>query len=343
MGMKLDVGLSVEGKHLPGMAAVARAAEAVGFAGLWSNETKHDAFLPLALAAEHSQSMELGTSVAIAFARSPMVTAQTAWDLQDFSGGRLLLGLGTQVKAHIERRFGMAWDAPAPRLREYIAALRAIWRSFQTDAPLEFRGQFYQHTLLTPFFNPGPIAHPDIPIWIAGVNTGLARLAGETCQGFHVHPFHSPHYIATVVRPAIADGAARANRSGEAVELATSVFVITGRDAATIAAQRDRMRSQIAFYASTPTYRVVLETHGWGEIGERLGRLAATKRWAEMPALISDDMLRAFAVEAAPDELGPALVARYHGLIDRVALYLPFEPGVDEALWRSLNQRLRAA
>jgi probable F420-dependent oxidoreductase len=333
--MKLDVALAVEGKHLPTIAATAQAAEALGFAGVWTSETKHDAFLPLVLAAEHTQTIQLGTSVAIAFSRSPMVVAQTAWDLQDFSGGRLLLGLGTQVKAHIERRFSMPWDAPVARLREYILALRGIWRAFQTNGPLDVRGEFYQHTLITPFFNPGPIEHPEIPIAIAGVNTGLARLAGEQCQGFHVHPFHTPQYLREVLRPAIAEGAERNDRSIADVELTSSVFIITGRDDAGIAEQRERMRSQIAFYASTPTYRVVLETHGWAEIGERLSQMAKQQRWKEMPALISDEMLHALAVEARPEEIGAAVRERYSGLIDRVAFYLPFEPGSDDAFWRA--------
>lgn len=333
--MQLDVGLAVEGKHLSGIARIAQAAEALGFAGIWTSETKHDAFLPLVIAAEHTRTIQLGTAVAIAFARSPMVVAQTAWDLQDFSGGRLLLGLGTQVKAHIERRFSMAWDAPAPRLREYIQALHAIWNAFQTGAPLNFRGQFYQHTLITPFFNPGPLAQPNIPIYIAGVNTGLARLAGELCQGFHIHPFHSPDYVRALIQPSIAEGAARASRDPRDITLATSVFVITGRDTAAIAQQREQMRAQLAFYASTPTYRTVLEVHDWGAIGDELGRLAKAQRWSEMSRLVSDDMLNAFAVEAGPDDVGAAIRERYAGLVDRVAFYLPFEPGQDDPFWQT--------
>lgn len=341
--MKLDVALAVEGKHLPNIARLARAAEELGFAGMWTSETKHDAFLPLALAAEHTQSIQLGTSVAIAFSRSPMVVAQTAWDLQDFSEGRLLLGLGTQVKAHIERRFSMPWDAPVARMREYILALRGIWQAFQSNGPLNVRGEFYSHTLITPFFNPGPIGHPEIPIAIAGVNTGLARLAGEQCQGFHVHPFHTPQYVRDVVRPAIAEGAERSDRSIADVEMATSVFIITGRDAAAIAEQRERMRAQIAFYASTPTYRVVLETHGWAEIGEQLSQLAKRQKWPEMTALISDEMLRALTVEAGPSEIGAAIRERYTGLIDRIAFYLPFEPDNDAAFWRATIDAIHSA
>src|ERR671912_1502134 len=237
--MKLDAGLGTEGQHLKGMDKTARAAEDLGFAGLWTSETKHDAFLPLAIAANASHQIELGTSVAIAFSRSPMETAQTSWDLQDLSAGRFVLGLGTQVKAHITRRFSMPWDRPAARLREYILALRAIWESFQTEVPLQFEGEFYRHTLITPFFNPGPIEHPEIPLYIAGVNTRLAELAGELCEGFHVHPFHTPAYVEQVVKPAIAEGAGKEGRNPEDVTLATSVFVVTGENKKEVQDQRE--------------------------------------------------------------------------------------------------------
>lgn len=342
--MKLDVGLSVEGRHLPGMDEVAKAAEEIGFAGLWTSETKHDSFLPLAVAANATRDIQLGTSVAIAFSRSPMVTAQLAWDLSDLSGGRFILGLGTQVKAHIERRFGMPWGGrPVARLREYIQALRAIWKSFQTDERLSFEGEFYRHTLMTPFFDPGEIEHPDIPVYIAGVNAPLVRLAGELCDGFHVHPFHSPEYVRQTVKPAIAEGAQRSERNPDEVELATSAFVITGGNREEIEAQKEKMRTQTAFYASTPTYRVVLEAHGWQDVSERLSDLARNKRWDEMPALITDEMLSAFCVEAAPDEVGPALRERYEDLIDRVALYLPFVPGERDGFWRTAVESVRGS
>jgi probable F420-dependent oxidoreductase len=263
-----------------------------------------------------------------------METAQTSWDLQDLSAGRFVLGLGTQVKAHITRRFSMPWDRPAARLREYILALCAIWESFQTEVPLQFEGEFYRHTLMTPFFNPGPIEHPEIPLYIAGVNTRLAELAGELCEGFHVHPFHSPEYVRRTVIPAIAEGARQANRILDQVTLATSAFVITGENRESATEQRESVRAQISFYASTPTYRTVLEAHGWEEVGERLETMAREKKWPEMPALITDEMLAAFAIEAAPDEIGPALKERYDGLIDRVALYLPFVPGEHDEFWR---------
>jgi probable F420-dependent oxidoreductase len=334
--MKLDAGLGAEGRYLRGVDRTARAAEDLGFAGLWTSETKHDAFLPLAIAANETHQIGLGTSVAIAFSRSPMETAQTAWDLQDLSDGRFVLGLGTQVKAHITRRFSMPWDKPAARLREYILALRAIWESFQSGESLHFEGEFYRHTLMTPFFDPGPIDHPEIPIYIAGVNTSLARLAGEICDGFHVHPFHSLEYVRRTVRPAIAEGAEGVGRSPEQVALATSAFVISGVNREETTELRESAKAQISFYASTPTYRTVLEAHGWEEIGERLGTMAREKRWREMPALITDEMLAAFTVEAAPDEIGPALKDRYDGLIDRVALYLPFVPGERDEFWQTV-------
>jgi len=339
--MKLDASLGTEGDYLKGMDRTVRAAEDFGFAGLWTSETKHDAFLPLAIAANETRQIELGTSVAIAFSRSPMETAQTAWDLQDLSDGRFVLGLGTQVKAHITRRFSMPWDRPAARLREYIMALRAIWKSFQSEGPLIFEGDFYRHTLMTPFFNPGPVDHPEIPVYIAGVNTRLAALAGELCDGFHVHPFHSPEYVRRTVIRAIAEGASKEGRDPGAVELATSVFVVTGESEEEIEAGREKMRSQISFYASTPTYRTVLEAHGWQDVGEELGKLAREKRWNEMPGLVTDEMLGAFAVEAAPDELGAALRERYTGLIDRVALYIPFVSGERDSFWRTVVQSVR--
>jgi probable F420-dependent oxidoreductase len=340
--MKLDAAFGTEGKYLKEVHRSARAAEDLGFAGLWTSETKHDAFLPLAIAANETREIELGTSVAIAFSRSPMETAQTAWDLQNLSEGRFVLGLGTQVKAHITRRFSMPWDRPAARLREYILAVRAIWESFQNEEPLEFEGEFYKHTLMTPFFNPGPIDYPEIPIYIAGVNTRLARLAGEICEGFHVHPFHSPEYVRRTVKPAIAEGAEGAGRDPEEVSLATSAFAIAAEDEEKATEQRESIRSQISFYASTPTYRTVLEAHAWEEVGERLGTMAREKKWREMPALITDEMLSAFTIEATPAEIGPALRERYEGLIDRVALYLPFVPGERDEFWQTVVESTRA-
>lgn len=312
--------------------SVAAAADEAGFAALWSAEVTHDPFLALALAAPATRRAALGTAIATSFTRSPMSLAYTAYDLAALSEGRFMLGLGTQVKAHNERRFGVPWGPPLPRLREVIEGLRAIWQAWRTGERLNYRGEHYSFTLMTPFFTPAPHEH-DIPIYIAGVNTGLCRLAGALADGFHIHPLNSPAYIGQVVRPAIAEGAAEAGRDASAVALSASVFVISGESAAERDAMRDFVRQQIAFYASTPSYRVVFETHGWEEIAERLSPLAARKQWAEMPALISDDMLHAFAVDAPPDEVGAAVRARYEGVVDRVTLYLPYFPGHNTTMW----------
>lgn len=326
--MKIDAGLAI--RNLRQAPEAARRAEAIGFDAIWTAETQHEAFLPLPLIAEHTNRIQFGTAIAVAFARSPMILAYTAWDLSAQSRGRFILGLGTQVKTHIERRFGMTWEAPAPKLREMIRALRAIWDGWQNGTPLNFRGEFYKLTLMTPFFSPGPIDLPHIPIFIAGVNTQLCQLAGELADGFHVHPNHTVKYLHDVVLPGIESGAAKAGRSRAELQLSGTVFVICNP------AEREVVRTQVAFYASTPSYRTVLDCHGWGETGARLSHLAARGRWEEMSHEISDEMLDAIAVTATADELPGQLTARYAGLLDRVTLYRPFVPGQDEANWRAL-------
>lgn len=327
--MKLDAALPP--MHLNQISDVARAAEALGFEGLWSTETQHDPFLPAPLVFEHTRRLRFGTAVAIAFARSPATLAYTAWDLAQVSHGRFILGLGTQVKAHIERRFGMPWpESVVGKLREQIAALRAFWNCWQHREPLNFKGEYYKLTLMSPFFNPGPIDYPDIPIYIAGVNTGLAKLAGETAQGFHAHPLHTHRYIDEVIIPAIRQGAEKAGRDPAEIKLSISAF------AATTPEEMAFVRAQIAFYASTPSYRAVLALHGWQEVAERLSGLAARGQWGEMPALISDEMLHAFCVVAPPGELAAALQERYAGFADHLALYLPYFPGERDSFWAAL-------
>lgn len=322
--MRFDV--TIFPNNLNAVGDLARRIEAMGFAALWTSETAHNPFLPLTHAAAATDRLLLGTAVAIAFPRSPMVTAQITWDLAAQSGGRFILGLGTQIKPHIEKRFSTSWSAPVPRLREYIEAMRAIWATFQEGVPLRYGGEHYRFTLMTPFFNPGSIAHPAIPVFIAGVNEGLCRLAGEMCQGFHVHPFHTPRYLREVIHPAIAAGAAKAGRDRAAIETSCAVFVVTGRDANEINDNRAAVKSQIAFYASTPSYQPVLETHGWGDLHTRLNALSREGRWFEMADHISDEMLAEFAVIAPYDELAEAVKARYDGLLDRVGYYFPYDP-----------------
>ncbi len=331
--MKLDasLGFATPLKDVP---ALARSAEAIGFDAIWASETQHDPFLPLTHVAAGTTTLKFGTAVAIAFARSPMVVAHTAWDLAAQSAGRFLLGLGTQVQAHIERRFGMMWAPPVPRLREYVNALRAIWNAWQTGGKLNFRGEYYKLTLMTPFFSPGPIEHPHIPVFIAGVGEPLCRLAGEVADGFHVHPYHTRKYLSEIILPAIEQGARKADRALKSIELTTAAFVALSDQ------EIEQQRSQVAFYASTPSYRPVLEVHGWGGIGEQLGALAARGQWAEMPGLISDEMLQEFVLVGTWETIGARLRARYDGLLDRVSFYRPYVPGVEDDRWRRLAGEL---
>lgn len=316
---------------LSSVPSIAREAEAFGFNTLWSMETLHNPFLPGALVAEHTERLNFGTAVAVSFARSPATMAYTAWDLAQVSQGRFILGLGTQVSAHIERRFGMPWpESPMGKLREQIAAMRAIWHTWQTGAKLNYRGEYYKLTLMSPFFNPGPIEHPEIPIYIAGVNPGMARLAGEVANGFLVHPFHSPRYLGEVILPAIERGAKKTGRDQQAVSVSATVFVISNAE------EREYARQQIAFYASTPSYRPVMALHGWVDEGETLSALAARGKWAQMPEIISDDMLDEFATIAAQDELTQKLKKRYRGIADRLTIYIPFVPGERDSFWKDL-------
>ncbi|WP_376788386.1 TIGR03617 family F420-dependent LLM class oxidoreductase [Thermoflexus sp.] len=331
--MRLDANLQFD--RLLEVPALAREAEALGFNGIWTHETRHDPFLPLALAAEHTRQITLGTGVAIAFARSPTVIAYTAWDLAAAAPGRVILGLGTQVKAHIERRFGMPWDPPVPKLRETIEAIRAVWACWQLGNRLNYRGRFFKLTLMSPFFDPGPIPDPCIPIVLAGVNPPLARLAGEVGDGFFVHPFHTPRYLREVLLPAIEAGARKAGRSRKDLTIVGSVFVITGRNETEMREMREFVRAQVAFYGSTPSYRRVWSLHGWEAIGEELSALAARGRWEEMPSRISEDILETFAITAPPEAVWERLQAVYEGLLDRVILYRPFQLQ-DRDLWERI-------
>jgi probable F420-dependent oxidoreductase len=336
--MRLDTTLPVH--DLTEVAAYARIVEEMGFDALWTTESKHDPFLPLAVAATNTQTLKLGTAIAVAFPRSPTILAHTAWDLQTSSQGRFILGLGTQVKGHNERRFGVKWESPAKKLREMILALRSIWDCWQNDTPLQVRGEFYNLSLMTPAFNPGPQEHPYVHIYIAGVNPHMCRLAGELCDGFHVHPLHSVRYLQEVVLPNIDQGAAKAGRSRKALELSSMVFVITGESPEEIAALQDRTRRQIAFYASTRNYRIVMDIHGWGEACMRLNKKAAQGDWQGMAEEITDEMLQEFAVIGAPDEIPDKLQARYHGLLDRLAFYFPYQPGQHDARWHKIVQAI---
>ena len=329
--MKLDTGLLSASLH--DVPATAKAAEEMGFDALWTAETNHDPFLPLVLAAEHTKRIKLGTSIAVAFPRSPMVLAQIGWDLQAQSGGRFILGLGTQVRGHNERRFGVKWEHPGPKLREMIQMIHAIWECWQNGTRPNFVGKFYNFTLMTPFFNPGPIQYPRPGIFIAGVNEYMCRLAGELCDGFHAHPFHSIKYFDEVVMPNITAGLRKARRTRSDVQISSTAFVITGNNRDEIEAAKGPVRQQIAFYASTPAYVGVLEVHGWGEAGRRLTDLSKKGAWTEMANEITDEMLEVYAVTGTYDEVVDKVKKKYEGYLDRTAFY--FSSG-DRDRWRKI-------
>lgn len=324
-----------------GAATAAVEASRMGYDGFFSAETQYDPFLPLAFAATAADDLDLGTAIAVAFPRSPMITAMTSWDLARLSSGRFILGLGTQVRGHITRRFSTEWSSPGPRLADYIDSLRAIWDAWQNSTPLRHDGDFYQFSLMTPFFDPGPIAHPDIPVFIAGVGPYLSRLAGRACDGFHVHPFHTVPYLDQVVLPNIADGAQAADRSRDDVEVATTVFVMTGDSDEEIEKAMEPVRSQISFYGSTPSYRPVFESSGW-DFHERLHAMSRRGQWAEMAEVVPDEAVLEVGVAARFGELAEAIKRRYGDRVQRVGFYsigsfLEHDPDAVREVIRSLQ------
>ena len=316
--------------NLGAVAAEAAWAEAMGYDGVATSETAHDPFLPLALAATATSRVTLDTRVAIAFPRSPMVLAYTARDLQDLSGGRFRLGLGTQVKGHIERRYSTDWVSPGPRLREYIQALRSIWEAWESGGRLSFSGDFYRFSLMTPFFSPRPGSFPHPGIFNAAVNAYNCRVAGEVSDGLALHTFTSAKYVRDVVRPNVAAGAALADREISDVTISGGGFIITGPNQASIEKATREARQRIAFYASTRTYFPVLECHGFQEIGPELHRMSLEGRWEEMGNLVNDEILEAFAVVGEYDEIAPKVLERYGGLVQEVGLSISTSGTADE-------------
>jgi probable F420-dependent oxidoreductase len=324
--MKVDAML--RGTGLAELAAEAREREAAGIDGLWSYEGPHDPFLPLMPVAEHTSRVAVGTAIAVAFARNPMSMAYVANDVQVHSQGRFLLGLGSQVKPHIERRFAMPWSHPARRMREYVQALRAIWAAWNTGERLAFRGEFYSHTLMTPFFSPAPSPYGPPAVYLAAVGDQMTRVAGEVCDGLLPHAFTTERYLREHTLPVLEEGLAASGRSRAEFGIAFSGFVVSGTTEEEMAAATRGVREQIAFYGSTPAYRPVLDLHGWGELGAELTRLsrgADADRWRRMGELIDDEVLGTFAVVAEPDRLGAALLHRFGGLVDRFTFYAPYQ------------------
>ena len=335
--MKVDGGL---GSDLAAAPKEAREAEAAGYDGIWSAETGHDPFFPLVLAAEHTERIELGCGIVVAFGRTPMNLAHIGHDLQTYSKGRFNLGLGSQIKPHIEKRYSMPWSHPAPRMREFILAMRAIWDSWNTGDRLDFRGDFYSHTLMTPFFSPGANQYGPPKVFLAAVGEKMTEVAGEVADGMLVHGFTTERYLREVTMPAIERGLAKAGRDRSTFELSIPSFVVTGRDEKELEAAAVGVRRQIAFYGSTPAYRGVLDIHGWGDLQTELNTLSKQGAWEAMGKLIDDEILEAFAVVAPPDELAGALKQRWTGAIDRVSFYAP---GSDQSQLETAIAELKAA
>ena len=316
----------IDTKQLSEVPRKAARADSLGFDTIALPELTLDPFLASTLAAEHTSRPVVQTSIAVAFPRSPMITAYMSWNLQALSGGRFELGLGTQVKGHNERRFSTAWVSPGPRLREYVESLRAIWDTWQNGTPLQYQGKFYNFSLMIPVFDPGPIPHSAIPISISAVNTYMLRLAGELTDGVQLHSFCTDKYVSDVVLPTIEDGANRAGRSLKDVAISGGSFIISHSPGENIDSRIDSLRQRIAFYASTRTYKPVMDVHGWGDVTLELHSLSLQGRWKDMPNLITDKMIDAFAVIGPHDALPGLIQKRFGGWASSVSLGLSDAP-----------------
>lgn len=294
--------------------------ERIGYDRAFSFEAKHDPFLPLAVAGEHTSTLQLGTAIAIAFARTPMTLANAAWDLQALTGGRFTLGLGSQIAPHITQRYSMPWSQPVARMRELVLAIRAIWDAWETGGRLDFAGDFYTHTRMIPAFDPGPAPFGLPPIFTAGFGPKMTEVAGEVADGFLVHPVNSRRSLQELTLPALARGAARAGRAVEDLELVCVTIVVTGRDEAEMARSREAVRQQLAFYGTTPAYLPVFELHGYGGLHPELKALARDDRWQDMAALIDDELIEAIAVVGEPGEVAGKVRARLDGISGHVSL-----------------------
>ncbi len=332
-----SIGFSAD---LGAISSSAQSSERAGFDGVWAPETGRDPFLPLLVAAEHTQTLQVGTGIAVAFARNPMTLASLANDMQQFSKGRFLLGLGSQIKAHIEKRFSMPWSHPAPRMREMIVAMRTIWDSWNNGTKLEFRGDFYTHTLMTPFFNPGPNPFGPPKVFLAAVGEQMTKVAAEVADGMLVHGFTTERYLKEVTLPAIEIGLAKSGRARNEFQLSYPAFVVTGNNEAEVQAASQFVKGQISFYGSTPAYRPVLELHGWGDLQTELNTLSKRGAWTEMAALIDDDVLNAFAVVAEPKDVADGLIQRFGDVIDRISFYAAVD--VSNPSWAQTLSDLKA-
>lgn len=340
----LDPGLraAAGGLDLARVGEEARLAEALGYSGIVTEETKDDPFVVLALAAQATQRIGLATGVAIAFPRAPAVTALAAWTLQRLSKGRFTLGLGTQVKGHIERRYGMSWTPPGPWMRDYVGALRAIWECWQNGGTkLDYAGTHYKLNLMVPLFAPPPIEHPRIPIQLAAVNPFMCQVAGEVADGIRAHPVCTPRYIEEIMLPAARKGAAKAGRDFGRFEIAAMPLIATAADRAGLDARVRDVRARIAFYASTPTYLIAFESQGYGDVARQLQAYSRAQRWEEMPGFISDKMLDHYAVIGTHDEIAQKLNERFAKVASHLEFAVPIAGEADKATRRDLLQRLQ--
>ena len=335
--MEIDGGIGFDPS---GVIEAAKQAERVGYDGFWAPETNHDPFLPLALAAEHTEHIKLGTGIAVAFARNPMTLAVVANDLQTLSEGRFILGLGSQIKPHIEKRFSMPWSHPAPRMRELILAMRAIWASWADGSRLAFRGEFYRHTLMTPMFDPGPNPYGNPKVFLAAVGEVMTEVAGEVADGLLAHGFTTERYLREVSLPAFERGLARGGKTRSDVQISYPGMVVTGTNPEEFATAANAVKKQLAFYGSTPAYRPVLELHGWGDLQSELNTLSKRGEWVAMADLIDDDILNTFAVVGELDELPGKILARFGNLVDRFSFYAPY--GVDPDRWAEVLAAFKA-
>ena len=338
--MRIETG--VVAPSIEALADQARRLEEMGYHSIITPEAGHDPFLPLMILAEHTKRVTFGTGVAIAFPRSPFVTAQMAWDLQRYSGGRFLLGLGTQVKGHNERRYSTPWPSPpGPRLREYILCLKAIFKTFQSGARPDFMGKHYQFSLISPFFSPGPNENGHVPLYISAVNKYNCRLVGELCDGIRMHGFNTPKYTKEVIIPSIEEGVKKVGRKLSDIDIVGGGFIVTGKSEEEMEKAKAPVKQQIAFYGSTRVYFPVLEIHGWGEVGQRLFRLSMEGEWQEMANEISDEMLSEFAIVGTYDELVPKIKERYFGIVSTLDFGLGMRGPEDQERLSWMVQELK--
>jgi probable F420-dependent oxidoreductase len=342
---KLDPGLRATETplDLARVGADAQLVEALGYDGIATEETKDDPYVVMALAAQSTTRLRLTTAVAMAFPRSPTITAMSAWTMQKLSGGRFILGLGSQVRGHIVRRFGLHYRPPGPWMRDYVRAVRAVWTSWQERTPLAFESEHYRLSLMVPLFDPGPIAHPDIPIHVAAVNPTMCRIAGEVADGMRPHPVCTPKYIREVMLPAMTAGAQSAGRDASRIAVAMKPLICTAPDARTLALRVRDVRARVAFYASTPGYRAAFDAHGLTDLAIELAQLSKAQRWEEMPPRISDDVLHTYAVVGTYEEIGKKLIDRYGGLITDVEFSIPAGSESERATLRDLVRDLQRA